>query len=190
VPTAVLDAVTASVLEDLASDSGELRVQALERIVSQWPLTTPALDGALAHEKESVRVEAARLLEREELGDQRPRLRRLFRDTSPAVRRTAVRAVRHLGLGSEEDELVRLMREDPTWGVRFEAVRTLEEVGTVRCLAEVLSCWRREDDDDRRRPFTRVLRRLTGEEHGADAEAWRDAVDRAVARARDASSAR
>jgi hypothetical protein len=177
-----LEAAVRAILLDLASEEHERRAAALDRIVAEWPLTAPALDGALAHADERVRTEAVRLLSEPKLGDPTARLGRRLADPSANVRRAVVRVVRHRKVAGQEDALVRLMESDPSRAVRLEAARTLEVVGTAASARAALAAWERESHRDGKRPYERVLRRVTGESHD-DADGWRKAVEDAEYRA-------
>ncbi len=161
----------------LAAKEATVRVAAIEEIVGLWPHTSSVVDAALASADPLVRREAVWLLDRAELGDTDARVVACLGDANPAVRTAAIRIVRHRRITSVEADLVRMLQHDAQWSVRQEAIRTLEEVGTPRCLRPVLDAWTHETDPDRKRRFMRVLRRLTAVDHGDDVEAWRRTVD-------------
>lgn len=181
--------VDVALLARLADASATVRGAAMDAVVLGWPGTAPTLDAALRHADPVVRREAVSLLDRKELGDVGARVRAAITDPDAAVRALAIRQVRIRKVDGVEPVLARLLVQDPVVMVRFEALRTLEDVGTPACLDAVLTAWcaePKETEKDRRRRYLRVLKKLTGEDAGSDRDAnrdaWRIAIEAAVAR--------
>jgi HEAT repeat protein len=160
------------------------RAAAAQLVVAAWPDSAAVLDEALASNDADVRLEAVRVLERAELGDVKPRLLKRFDDAAESVRRQAIRVARKLVWPEAEPRYVDAVATDAAWSVRQEALRALEDRGTVKCLRVVLDGFAGEKNVDRRRSYRRVLLALLAADHGDDVEAWRAAVDEAELRAR------
>ncbi len=146
-------------------------------LFENWPSSKDVLVAALETGGERGRVECVRLLDDERITDPRALVLSKLADQSAAVRATALRVARHRKLKDLEERVIDLMRKDPEWIVRQEAVRALEDLGSSQCLTHVLAGWSREQDPDRRRKYVRVLRTLLGTDLGDDEDAWRQAVD-------------
>jgi hypothetical protein len=176
------------ILAGLADAKPKLRAEAADKLVFAWPDTTPALDEALASENPTVRMEAACLLRREELGDMRERIRTKLYDPLAAVRILAVRAARHLKWPEIEPEFVRLLAGDASFEVKQETLVGLETLGTIACAKTVLDGWVREEDKGRRSRFKRVLVAVLKCDKGEDVDAWRTAIEQAETAARAAKA--
>lgn len=169
-------ALQGAVVRLLESSAAADRVRGGKMVVESWPDSAAALDVALGSSSEQARNDATRLLEQAELGDQAERLRRAFRDPSYRVRRTAVRVVRRLNRKDMENELIGFVRNDGSWPVVQEALRTLEELGTVECLSDVVRSLERQETDDQRSRHLRVLRAITKIDVGEDPKDWDEAL--------------
>lgn len=178
-----------TILEGLAAQNPTDRAAAAELLVATWPDSEPILDEALASKSADVRLEAVGLLSREELGDQRARIVPRLADSSETVRRQAVRVGRKLKWPEIESHLMQIVTSDPSWPVRQEALRGLEDRGTTKCLRVVLSGYMSEKVADRKSRFRRVLAAVLGVDHGEDVEAWCSAVTEAVTKAQAAAAA-
>ena len=178
-----LAALRVAVLEGFAKTDMKSRGDAGDLLVAAWPDSAPILDEALGSRSAQVRLEAVMLLRREELGDVRPRIRRMVTDSDENVRRQAIRAGRHLKWPEFEPDLVAVVKSDSSWGVRQEALRGLEDRGTLRCAYIVLTAMFGEEDLDRRKAYKRVLVAVLGEDHGDDQAAWSAAIADARAKA-------
>jgi len=164
--------------QGLASEELALRVKAAEWIVETWPKWRSAIEHALTKEpSETVRVEAVRILDHEAVGDIDQLVLTALDDKSAKVRVATLRVVRHRMITGAETRAVEIMRSDPTWMVRQEAIRTLEDVGGSMCLPHVMSAWSGELDKDRRRRYRRVMAALLGEDFGEDTAGWYRAAD-------------
>mgnify|MGYP002623827309 FL=1 len=167
----------ARMIEALGAHDRTRRVAAADWIASTWPRWKTALEAALATENPDVRLEAVRILDREELAEAHELLVKPLSDRSVAVRVAALRVVRHRGHQQYEPQALDAMRSAQATAVRYEAIRTLEDIGTAACLPDVLAAWVREEDPDVRRRYRRVLQRIVGDTLGDDEDAWRQAVD-------------
>ena len=178
-----LAALRVAVLDGFAKPDMKSRGDAGDLLVGAWPDSAPILDEALASKSAQVRLEAVSLLRREELGDVRARIRRMVADTDEAVRRQAIRAGRHLKWPEFETDLMKVVQSEREWSVRQEALRGLEDRGTLKCAYIVLTAMGSEDDAQRRKAYKRVLVAVVGEDHGDDAGAWTAAINDARAKA-------
>ncbi len=178
-----------TILDGLAAPNPTDRAAAAELLIATWPDSAPILDEALSSKSTDLRLEAVGLLSREELGDQRERIVPKLTDASETVRRQAVRVARKLKWPELEKHLTQIITSDPSWPVRQEALRGLEDRGTTKCLRLVLSGFMSEKVADRKSRFRRVLVAVLGTDHGEDVEAWAAAVTDAVTKAKDAQAA-
>jgi hypothetical protein len=176
-----------TILDGLAAANPTDRAAAAELLVATWPDSTPILDEALASKSTDMRIEAVALLAREELGDQRERILAKLSDSNEAIRRQAVRVGRKLKWPELEAHLTQIITSDPSWPVRQEALRGLEDRGTTKCLRIVLAGYMSEKIEDRKNRFRRVLVAVIGSDHGEDVEAWATAVTEAVTKAQAAA---
>lgn len=177
-------AIRTRVLQMLELDRPEARVRAREELVGGWPMSSDALDAALAHKTPRVRCDAIRVLTEERLGDQTDRLLAATKDTATTVRVLAVRSIRHSELYSRhrdhkrradvEKRLLAIVSGDSAWAVVQEALRTLETVGTAGEIAPVIDAFRFADAEHRRRRIRRTLTAILGRDLGdeADASEW------------------
>jgi hypothetical protein len=165
-------------IKALCSGDRERRVGAVEWIVDTWPKWRETVKFALREsEDEAPRLEAVRLLDDERITGSLPLVEIALDDKSHKVRAAALRVARHRGFADIEKRAVDLMRSDPTWMVRQEAIRTLEDIGSDMCLPHVMAAWSGETDRDRKRRYRRVMKALLGEDFGDDATAWYRAAD-------------
>lgn len=178
-----------TILEGLAAANPADRAAAAELLVATWPDSTPILDEALASKSPDMRLEAVGMLGREELGDQRERILSKLSDSNENVRRQAVRVGRKLKWPEIEPHLTQIITSDPSWPVRQEALRGLEDRGTTKCLRVVLAGYMSEKNADRKSRFRRVLVAVIGTDHGEDVEAWAAAVTEAITKAQAAAEA-
>jgi HEAT repeat protein len=178
-----LAALRVAVLDGLANAEFKARAEAGDLLVGAWPDSAPILDEALSSKTAQVRLEAVSLLRREELGDVRARIRAKVTDSDEAVRRQAIRAGRHLKWPEFETDLMSVVKNDHSWSVRQEALRGLEDRGTLKCAYIVLTAMASEEDAQRRKAYRRVLVVVVGEDHGEDAGAWTAAISDARAKA-------
>ena len=176
-------ALRVAVLEGFAKPDFKTRADAGDLLVAAWPDSAPILDAALGSQNAQVRLEAVSLLRREELGDVRDRIRGKISDPDESVRRQAIRAGRHLKWPEFEPDLMRVLQKDKAWSVRQEALRGLEDRGTLRCAYVVLTAMFAEEDIEHRNAYKRVLVRLLGKDYGDDQQAWSDAISDARAKA-------
>jgi hypothetical protein len=160
------------------------RAEAAAQIRAGWPATRPTIEVLLANPDAVVRVGAASILLQPELVDTAVHAPGLLVDSSALVRCIGVRVARRGKAAGVEPTLIAALANDPDAAVKYEALRALEDIGTPACLTEVAAQFEREKDVRKRRRYLRVLRRLTGENHGDDAfEAWHAAAERAQRRA-------
>jgi HEAT repeat protein len=178
-----LAALRAAILDGFIKPDAKSRADAGDLLVAAWPDSAPILDEALGSRNAQVRLEAVQLLRREELGDTRARIRAKVTDAAEAVRRQAIRAGRHLKWPEFESDLMKVVQNDPAWSVRQEALRGLEDRGTLKCVYIVLTAMSSEEDAQRRKAYKRVLVAILGEDHGDDAGAWTAAISDARAKA-------
>lgn len=178
-----LAALRVAVLDGFAKPDIKARADAGNLLVAAWPDSAPILDEALLSKSAQVRLEAVQLLRREELGDTRARIRSKLTDADEAVRRQAIRAGRLLKWPELEPELMKAVQNDPSWIVRQEALRGLEDRGTLKCVYIVLTAMSHEEDAQRRKAYKRVLVAILGEDHGDDSGAWTAAISDARAKA-------
>jgi HEAT repeat protein len=178
-----LAALRVAVLDGFTKPDAKARAAAGDLLVSAWPDSAPILDEALASSSAQVRLEAVTLLRREELGDVRSRIRARVGDSDEAVRRQAIRAGRHLKWPEFEPDLMKVVQSDRSWGVRQEALRGLEDHGTLRCAYIVLNAMFAEEDLEHRKAYKRVLVAVLGQDHGDDQQAWSNAIADARANA-------
>ena len=162
----------------LCSDDKDRRIAAVDFIVATWPKWRAAVKVTLQTAvDEASRVEVVRLLDNAALADTSSLVDLALDDKSAKVRTAALRVARHLKLCGIESRAVELMRSDPTWTVRQEAIRTLEDVGGNMCLPHVMAAWSSETDRDRKRRYRRVMAALLGDDFGDDATGWYRAAD-------------
>jgi hypothetical protein len=155
-------------------------VDAVDAIAKQWPGSAPTLDAALAHRSVAVRRVAVAALGRAEITNVGSRVLAACRDEDASVRLLGVRLVRSRKVGDSESLLIRILQSDTSTPVRLEALRSLEDTGSLACADAVLERMLATTETDVRRRYVRVLRKLTGEQHAADdEEGWRGAVARA-----------
>lgn len=152
---------------------------AIDQVVAGWPGTKASLEAMLEHRSGDVRLVATQILEREEIGDTLEWVRKRMSDEAASVRQTAVRAARLRDYHTLEPRVIELLQYDADPSVRAETLRFLEDRGSGACLDVVLAQFEHEKDKGGRRRLLRVLKRHTGESHGEDIEAWREAVKRA-----------
>ena len=181
-----VSALRKAILDGFADVHAHARTAAADLVIAAWPDTAPILDEALVSKDAGVRLEAATLLGRDELGDMRDRIRRKFADADDLVRRQAVRAARHLEWPEVEPALVAFVARDGAWIVRQEALRGLLDHGTVACLRTVLNGWHADKDDEHRARYKRILVKLLGSDLGDDTNAWLTAIEKAESKARAA----
>ncbi len=178
-----LAAIRLAVLEGFAKPDAKSRADAGDLLVAAWPDSAPILDEVLGAKDAAVRREGVSLLGREELGDTRARIRRMIGDSDESVRRQAIRAGRHLKWPEFEPDLMKIVQNERSWIVRQEALRGLEDRGTLKCVYIVLTAMSSEEDAQRRKAYKRVLVAILGEDHGDDAAAWTAAISDARAKA-------
>lgn len=154
------------------------RATALRSIGDAWPRSRPTFEAALTHRAAAVRLAAISLLGDVNVADPALYVAETISDPAPAVRRIAVRLVRTLALRALEPRLIAKVASDVDRGVKVEALRSLEEVGTAACLPAVLREMTSDPETTTRPRYLRVLRRVTGEDCGDDVEAWGAAVER------------
>lgn len=183
---AALSAEALRLQNALGSESVEQRRAATEWILDTWPKFRDVLATVLRESPETPRNEAVRILDDARIEDPFPLLEPSLTDESKKVRITALRVARHRRLTGAETHALEMMRKDPLWVVRQEAIRTLESVGTEMCLPHVMAAWTSETDKDRRRRYRRVMAALLGEDFGdEDAAAWYRAADELFMGARE-----
>jgi hypothetical protein len=175
-------------LRQVETGSAAEREIALAAIGAAWPRTKPLFDTMVAHPTVAVRLAATALLGDGRVPAPLPYVSELLSDTAPSVRRTATRLVRTLRLTTLESRILAKLA-DADRAVRAEAIRTLEEIASPASLQTLVDQWYLEADLSLRPRFLRVLRKVTGEDHGEDVDKWREAVERARRRAEDAKSA-
>jgi len=185
---AQIAALRKAILDGFANEQPSARAAAADMLVAAWPDTAPILDDALVSKIAGVRLEATCVLGRTELGDMRERIRDRIADSDDLVRRQAVRAARHLDWPEIEPAFIRIVGRDSAWIVRQEALRGLQDHGTVACLLTVFEGWQAEKDDEHRARFKRVLVKIVGSDEGDDVEKWRVAIEKAQAKARAAAA--
>jgi hypothetical protein len=183
-PTSTDLALFATCRKLLASKNVAHRGDAMDLILSNWPATAAFLDSALRDSNAAVRVEATRLLAEDRIGEPVRRVRPRLRDTHVGVRMLAARVVRQRKLAQLELELAKLMRHDTSAAVRQEALRSLEEVGTIASAPALLELWEDTEEDRVKRRARQALVRIIGVDHADNAEAWTAAVQAATLAAR------
>jgi hypothetical protein len=184
-----LAALRGRVLVSFGNANPVERLRAAGEVIASWPASEPVLDEALRSPILAIRLDAVRLLEERELGDTSARVLQAMADDDATVRVAAIRIVRHRQLLGFQPALSRAVETDGAWSVRREALRTLEDMGTIICLRPVLSGFAAEHDETKRLAYRRVLRTLTGADCGDDLEKWTAAVEAAIAKTRRAARA-
>ncbi len=170
---AELSAEGEAVRRGLASTIRDERLKAAQWIVETWPRWRSAIKATLKHEKsETARVVAVQVLDRDGVDDVASLLEIAMSDAGATVRAAALRVARHRRHTGLESRAIALMRTDPTWRVRQEAIRALEDIGGAMCLPHVMAAWSSETDEGRRRRYRRVMSTLLGDDFGDDGTAW------------------
>jgi HEAT repeat protein len=165
------------VLDGLANENAHVRAAAANALLAAWPDSAPLLDEVLSSKSRGVRLEAVEILTSLDIADAKDRLRARFKDRDEDVRRQAVRvACRSTKWPEIETELERLVESDSVWIVRQEALRGLENHGTIKCIDVVLRGWLGERDLDRKARYRRVLKSVVGKDCGDDVDAWCAAI--------------
>lgn len=170
---AVADSDLASALG--STDSAKV-AKAASAIAAGWPATLPTLKVALANPSAPCRREALLLIQRENLKGAEALVVKAVRDADSSVRLLAIRAMRGDRYAEHEGLLVSVFSTDAEIGIRHECLRTLEVIGTVKCLEPVLESFAKSEAPDTRRRHLRVLKTITGKDAKEDVEAWREII--------------
>ncbi len=170
---AVADSALASALG--STDSAKV-TKAAAAIAAGWPATLPTLKVALANPSVPCRREALLLIQRENLKGAEALVVKAVRDADSSVRLLAIRAMRGDRYAEHEGLLVSVFSTDAEIGIRHECLRTLEVIGTVKCLEPVLESFAKSEAPDTRRRHLRVLKTITGKDAKEDVEAWREII--------------
>jgi len=153
------------------------RTRASGTILRGWPETAYLVDAALEHKDRRVRLAVVRVLDSKSVTDPRTYLLKALKDKDVLVQVMAVRALRHRASKGVESHLIRKLSVAKPWPVHQEVLRTLEEIGSFRCLETVMANLEKSDDKRLHKAHTRVLKIVLGVDHGKDVEAWRRAVN-------------
>lgn len=170
---AVADSAIAAAL---GSTDTAKAAKAAAAIVAGWPTTLPTLKVAMANPSAPCRREALLLIQRENLKGAESLVVKAARDAEASVRLLAIRAMRADRYVEHEALLVSIFSTDAELGVRHECLRTLEVIGTVKCLAPVLESFAKTEAPDTRRRHLRVLKTITGKDAKEDVDAWREII--------------
>lgn len=134
----------------------------------------PALETLIAKSKEREVVRAAIDAAVEIRGggqEVASELLRLARHEDPEIRAMALVRIGELGSKELWPELLRAL-DDPQWPPRFAAMRALEALRTTEAIGPLIERLAKEEGR-LRADFAAALFRLTGQDFGPNAEAWR-----------------
>lgn len=168
--------VDTSIAKALGSGDPAQAAQAAESVITGWPGTLPSLKVAFASPSADCRREAILVVHQGQLAGVESLILKAARDADPSVRLLAIRVMRSETYKDQEGLLISIFSTDAELGVRHECLRTLEVVGTVKCLTPVLESFAKTEAPDTRRRHLRVLKTITGKDAKEDVEAWREII--------------